>query len=334
MTTPSGADEFALISRYLAPLAAGEPGAFALGDDAAVLDMAAHQRLVVTTDTLVAGVHFPPDLPAGTAAARLLRVNLSDLAAMGAEARAYTLSLALPRDVEAGWIEAFAAGLGADQAEFGVTLVGGDTVATPGPLTLTLTALGTVAGDAVLRRNGARAGDTVYVSGAIGDGALGLAVVKDQLAGLDADSARALTGRYHRPEPRLTLGRRLHGLAHAAADVSDGLVADLGHICAASGVEAEIDAARVPLSAAGRRALSHGGWGLELVLSGGDDYELVFTAPPAAAAALAALALDIGLPLTAIGGITGGTPGAVRVLDGSGREMTLARHGYQHFRDK
>ncbi len=323
--------EFELIARHFAPLSAAEPGAFALTDDAAVLALEPGRRLVVTTDTMVAGVHFLPENPAGTVAAKLLRVNLSDLAAMGAKPLAYTLSAALPEDMEDGWLERFAEALAADQGSFQVTLIGGDTVATPGPLTLTLCALGTVAEGRQLRRSGARPGDAVYVSGTIGDAALGLAALRGGLPGLAPELRETLGERYLRPQPRVQLGQRLSGLAHAAVDISDGLVADLGHICAASGAGATVEAARVPLSPAGRAVLEADAQRMATVLTGGDDYELLFTAPSASAAAVAGLSRELDLPLTVIGRIDEANGDGVRVVDENGRRIELAEDGYRHF---
>ncbi len=325
------ADEFELIARHFAPLAAAEPGAFALTDDAAVLALQPGRRLVVTTDSLVAGVHFLPETRAEAIAAKLLRVNLSDLAAMGAKPVAYTLSVALPEDLEDGWLERFAQALAADQASFQVTLIGGDTVATPGPLTLTLCALGTVAEGCELRRSGARTGDAVYVSGTIGDAALGLAALQGGLPELAPELRETLGERYLRPQPRVELGQRLSGLAHAAVDISDGLVADLGHICAASGTGATVEAARIPLSPAGRAAIEADGQRMATVLTGGDDYELLFTAPSGSAAAVAGLSRELDLPLTVIGRINEAKGDGVRVIDENGRRIELAENGYRHF---
>ena len=227
-------DEFALIAEYLAPLAALRPGAFGLADDAALVPAPPGRDLVASADALVAGVHFRERDPPDTVAARALRCSLSDLAAMGAEPYGYLLTLALPHGVDAEWMAAFASRLARDQAEFSIALLGGDTVATPGPLTVSLTVLGFAEPERLLRRSGARAGDAVCVSGVIGDAALALAI---------PDAAEALRARYRAPEPRLALGRALAGNASAAIDVSDGLVADLGHVCVASGVGARLDAA-------------------------------------------------------------------------------------------
>lgn len=326
---PSRRGEFELIARYFAPLAAGAPGALGLTDDAAWIRPSPGEELVVTTDALVEGVHFlgsdPPDLIARKA----LRVNLSDLAAKGARPLGYLLDTVFSRSLAEEWIAAFAEGLAADQAEYGVALLGGDTTATPGPTTLAITALGTVPIGRMIRRATAEPGDDVYVSGTIGDAALGLEVLKGGLAGLP-DSARAhLIGRYRLPRPRLGLGPQLWGLAHAAIDVSDGLVADLGHICATSGLGAEVEAGLVPLSPAAQAALGRQPSLLARVLGGGDDYEILFTASPTVAGAIATLAAAEMLPLTRIGRMTAGS--GVALLAADGRPMALANAGWTHF---
>lgn len=336
----SGSDlpsEFALIARYFAPLSAGEPGAFGLGDDAAVLAPAPGNEFVLTKDALVEGVHFLADDPPETVARKLLRVNLSDLAAKGAKPRAYMLATAFSPRIDGAWLGAFAAGLAADQRRFGITLIGGDTVATPGPLTLCCTAIGEIAAGSMLRRGGGRAGDVVYVSGTIGDAALGLAVLRGLDGGLGPDAARFVTDRYRVPEPRVDLGRALVGLATAAIDVSDGLVADLGHICEQSGLGAEIGAARVPLSAAGQAALAKDPSFLHRALAGGDDYEILFTAPPGARPSVLDAASRAGVAVTEIGvlaasiGTAKGTGSGVRVLAPDGSPIALGRTGYRHY---
>src|SRR5262245_38728598 len=261
--------EFELIARYFAPLARSFPGAGGLLSDNAFLPADARRDLVVKTDTVVAGVHFLADEKPELVAAKGLRVCLSDLAAGGAEPFAYQLSLSLPRSWNERWIAGFARGLAADQRRYGIVLCGGDTVTTPGPLTVTITAFGRVARGRGLGRAGARAGDRLWVSGTIGDGALGLLAARRRL------SAPALEKRYRLPEPRCDLGARLVGVASAVADVSDGLLADAGHIAGASRLGVRIERERVPLSAAARRALAAepGLWAN--VLGGGDDYELV-----------------------------------------------------------
>jgi len=328
VTQSKNRDEFARIARFFAPLAAAYPGAFGLRDDAAILAPSAGAELVVTTDTIVEGVHYIGDEAPALIAAKLLRVNLSDLAAMGARPRAYTLNIALPAKVDDSWLAGFSAGLAADQEAYAITLIGGDSVATPGPATLSLTAFGEVPAGAALRRDAARIGDAVYVSGTIGDGALGLRAARGVLPGLAAPDAAALIARYREPQPRTMLGPRLRGLAHAAADISDGLVADLGHIAEASGVSAVVRADAVPLSPAARAALAAAPGLLAVVLGGGDDYELIFTAPRSAAPALQALARELDLPIAAIGEIASGA--GVRVLDARGAPMTIARAGYVH----
>ena len=313
-------DEFGRIARFFAPLAAGFPGALGLTDDAALVAPGAGREFVVTTDALVADVHFrsidPPDLIARKA----LRVNLSDLAAMGAAPVCYTLATILPESCGEAWLSAFVRGLAADQAEFGIVLAGGDSVRTPGPATLSVTAIGSVETGRALRRSGARPGDRVYVSGTIGDGALGLAVLAGRLAD---DSDGTLAGRYLLPQPRLGLGQALVGRASAALDVSDGLVADLGHIAATSGGRIVIDSERVPLSPAARAALAADPRLMETILTGGDDYELAFTAADALPDAIA------GVPVACIGRVEAGS--GVAVLDREGRPVTLFAGGYRHF---
>jgi thiamine-monophosphate kinase len=321
-------NEFERIADFFAPLAAGFPGALGLTDDAAVVAPQPGNELVVTTDTIVAGVHYMGDEPPDLVAAKLMRVNLSDLAAKGAVPLAYTLNIALPSDLDDSWLEAFTAGLAADQAEFGISLMGGDSVSTPGPVTLTLTAFGEVPAGAALLRSGARAGDSVYVTGWIGDGALGLLAARGKLDRLDTQDRDYLLDRYRRPGARVALGPGLRGLAHGAADVSDGLIADLAHITDTSGVAAHVEAAAVPLSGAARRALQSGAALLTQVLTGGDDYELIFTAPDSSARALDELGRKTGIPITRIGRIERGR--GVTVTDASGQPISLSRQGYTH----
>lgn len=320
--------EFDIIARYFAPLAAQSEAALGLRDDAAIVAVPAGHRQVITTDMLVAGVHFLPDDPADLIARKMLRVNLSDVAAMGGTPVAVLLAIALSPTCDEPWIARFAAGLAADLATYGIPLIGGDTTATPGPLTLSVTALGTVPDRAELRRSTAAQGDAVFVSGTLGDAALGLLCLQGTLSPADPADRETLVGRYRLPEPRVALGPALRGIASAAADVSDGLVADLGHICSTSGVGAEIAIDRVPLGPAARRAVDADPRLREIVVTGGDDYELVFTAAPAHRAAVAAAADAAGVPVTEIGRIVGG--GGVSVLDPAGRPMPLVRTGWQH----
>jgi len=316
-------DEFAFVDELLRPLAARMPGALDLADDAALLDPPADARLVIAKDALVAGVHVLPDDPPDLVARKLLRVNLSDLAAMGAEPLGYLTAILRPPQVDDSWLEAFVAGLAEDQERFGLGLLGGDTTATTGPFAATLTILGTVPHGRALLRRGARPGEDVWVSGTLGDAAIGLRILKG-LAVPDEDAA-PFVARYRLPEPRVELGVRLRGVASAAIDVSDGLVADLGHICRASGVGARIRLEDVPVRPPARRIP---GW-RECALAGGDDYELLFTAPPAARGHIAAISAELGLPLSRIGTIVEGS--GVVVEDAAGRPVELARTGWRHF---
>jgi thiamine-monophosphate kinase len=316
--------EFEFIAARLKPLAAGTPGALDLEDDAALLDPPPGTTLVLTKDAMVAGVHFLADDPPGEIAKKLLRVNLSDLAAMGAAPLGYLLALARANETPESWLAGFCQGLAEDQAEFAIGLLGGDTVSTPGPLTLSLTAIGQVPQRQALRRRGALPGDDLWVSGTLGDAALGLLVLQGKLDPTE-DGRDALVRRYRLPQPRLGLGEALRGLAHAALDVSDGLLADLGHILEASGAGAELWAERLPLCTAARDLPGV----RDAALSGGDDYELLFTVPPARREQVVALARRLGLPLTRIGRIEAGS--RVRVLDETGQEIAPVRRGWQHF---
>ncbi len=309
--------EFALIARHFRPLAA--PEALGLGDDAAFLTPPPGRDLVLSADAMVEGVHFLPADPPDLVARKLLRVNLSDLAAKGAAPLGYLLTLAAPRATPDAWFAAFAAGLAADQARYGIGLFGGDTTSTPGPITLSLTILGTVAPGAAVHRAGARAGYGIWVSGTIGDAALGLAALQGRLD----DPSGTLAARYRLPEPRLGLVRA--GLVAACLDVSDGLVQDLGHLCRAGGVGAEIEAALVPRSAAARAA---GPAWLGTCLTGGDDYEVLMAVPPEHEPALAGVCATV--PLTRIGRFVAGAA-AVCVRDETGAAMRFDHGGWSHF---
>ena len=317
--------EFEAIARYFAPLAT-HPGAMGLEDDLAWLAPRAGKRLVLKTDAIVVGIHTlagdAPDLIARKA----LRVNLSDLAGKGARPLGYMLALMLPDTTTAAWLARFAAGLGADQKEFGIPLLGGDMTRTPGPATIAITAIGEAQPGPPLLRAGARRDDAVFVTGTIGDAALGLLALEGKLPRLAARHRRFLAQRYHLPEPRLELGAAIARLATAGMDISDGLVADLGHICAASGCGAEIELAAVPASPAAKAAGDR--YALARV-TGGDDYELLFTAPAAAAPRLRAIARKAAVPVTRIGHIVA-RPG-VRVLAPDGGVIPIGAGGWQHF---
>ncbi len=325
-------DEFEIIAAHFAPLA-NSSGAFDLTDDCAILEPAEGDGLVVTSDTIVAGVHFLSDDPPETVAVKLLGVNCSDLASMGAVPLAYTLAAAWSEPIDEAWIGRFAKALRTVQDGYGMGLIGGDTVATPGPTTLNATAFGTVEKGTELRRNGAQPGDTVYVSGTIGDAVLGLMHLRGRIDGIDDVDAEFLTERYRSPRARTELGRSLLGLADAAIDVSDGLIADIAHLASASGVAAVLEADRVPLSPASRAVVRNSPDLLPTLVTGGDDYELVFSAPASAEEALQALAARLDCPIAAIGVIVEYRAGdrRVRLLDGDGNDIDVAASGYRHF---
>lgn len=319
--------EFDLIAQSLAPLSDAARG-LGLTDDAALFNPAPGHTAVLSTDTLVAGVHFLPNDPPGHIARKALRVNLSDIAAMGAVPKGYLLNLSLPDDVADVWLDAFIAGLAADQQVFGVTLLGGDTVRTSGPFTVSVTAVGEVRLGRAIKRTGARIGDEVFVTGTIGDAVIGLRVLTNK-ASLDPVDTKFVLDRYRLPQPRTTIGPHLVGLASAAIDVSDGLIADLGHICETSIVGATVSAATVPLSSAGRTAISAGHLTLSEAVSGGDDYELLFCAPPEARDALDRLSARLDVQITEIGEITAGA--GVVLIDNEGETMVIDRPGHTHF---
>jgi len=323
--------EFDLIKRFFAPLATDQ-GAAGLVDDAALLAPRPGYDLVLTKDMLAAGVHFFPDDPPEAIAAKALRVNLSDLAAKGAVPRGYLLGLGLPAEWSEDWLAAFCEGLKQDQSTYSVPLLGGDTIRSAGALTISITALGEVPAGRAVRRLGAKPGDLVYVTGTIGDAALGLRLRLGKLSSddLPAHFSNYLLDRYLRPQPRVAFAEHVLGAASAAMDVSDGLSADLAHLCHASGVGAEIDVDQVPLSDAARYLAERDQANLMRCLGGGDDYEVLLSASPAAGEALCRIASQIGLRLTCIGRLTERSGeilfrrnGAVLSLPGSG--------GYQHF---
>ena len=325
----SGLDEFGEIARLFAPLTGGAPEALGLLDDAAVLAPPPGEELVVTTDTMVAGVHFLPDTPPGLVARRLLRTNLSDLAAKAAEPWLWWLTVAWPDGYGAAQRAAFAEGLAQDQALYGLRLAGGDTVRTPGPLTVGATLVGRAPRGATVRRSGARPGDLLLVSGAIGDAGLGLDILTGA-GSVAAGDAEALVARHRLPEPRLTLRDALRAHASAAADVSDGLLADAGRIGTASGTAVTVALDRTPLSAPARRwveAQASREGALARLATAGDDYEVVCTARPDRAEALRAAAAAAGERLTVVGEV--GEGAGVRAAF-EGRAVALDRLGYAH----
>jgi len=326
---PSGEDD--LIARFFKPLAT-DPGALGLVDDAAILK--AHgEDIVVTTDAVVAGVHFLADDPPDTVARKALRVNLSDLAAKGAAPAGFVLTLALQRADES-WLAAFARGLGEDATRYGCPLLGGDTVSTPGPPMISITAFGRVPAGTMVHRSGARPGDCVMVTGTIGDATLGLDLLRGGAVAAaladDVTSREHLVGRYRVPQPRNALARGLRDHASAAMDVSDGLAGDLAKLCAASGVSAVIELVRLPTSPVAAALLARGVTGIEALISGGDDYELLCTVADAQCRPLADAARGAGVALTAIGRIVA-EPGPPRFRDTEGRAIALSRLSYSHF---
>jgi thiamine-monophosphate kinase len=314
--------EFELIARYFAPLARGFAGAGGLRSDNAFLPADPRHDLVVKTDTIVAGVHFLSDEKPALVAAKGLRVCLSDLAAGGATPFTYQLSLSLPPGWTERWVAAFAGGLAADQRRYGIVLSGGDTVRTPGPLTVTISAFGRVPRGRGLARTGAHAGDRLWVSGTIGDAALGLLAARGEI------DSRFLEDRYRKPQPRTSLGPRLLGIATATADVSDGLLADAGHVAEASRLAVVVDRERIPLSTAARRLLNAKPTLWANVLGGGDDYELVMAVPERKSAAVQKAALSSGVAVTEIGRFERGR-GVQLMLDR--RPVRAGRLGYVHF---
>ena len=322
------AGEFETIERLLRPLAHPEWGR-GLADDVAVLPSRSGHDLVLTKDAIVEGVHFLPDDPLDTVARKLLRVNLSDLAAKGAEPFGYLLACFWSE--RCGWPEreAFAAGLAEDQARFGVHLLGGDTVKTPGPASFSLTALGWVPAGAAVSRAGAQAGDLVFITGVVGDGLLGLRAARGELS-LEPERIEALAAHYRTPTPRLDFADVVRNFATASVDVSDGLAADLAHIAAASRVGVSLNLNVLPLSSAAQAWLADRvdpQISLEDLATGGDDYEIAFTAHPRHEETLRLEAERRLVRLTKVGEITAGS-GLTVVYDG--KPIVLARGGWTH----
>jgi thiamine-monophosphate kinase len=321
----SGEDD--LIARYFAPLAS-DPGAFGLVDDAAILN-GSSDDLVVTTDAIVEGVHFLPDDPPDTIARKALRVNLSDLAAKGAAPAGFVLTLAL-REANDSWLAPFAQALGEDARHFACPLLGGDTVSTPGPVTISVTAFGRVPAGRMVRRSGAVAGEVVVVTGTIGDATLGLALLKHGSPSGSPAAQKALIARYRVPQPRVGIAAVVRDHASAAMDVSDGLAGDLAKLCKASAVSAEIKLEQVPLSPAARAGLGAKLTTIEALISGGDDYEVLCTVPESRLSGFVSTAKAKGVEATAIGVIREGTA-PPRFVTSGGRAITLKRGSYSHF---
>ena len=317
-----------LIARHFKPLAA-HPGALGLSDDAAFITPPAGCDLVLKTDAIVGGVHFFPDDAAHTVASKALRVNLSDMAAKGARPLGFLLSLAIPKEIGDAWLADFANGLRGDAVLFACPLFGGDTDRTPGPTTISIAMFGSVPEGTMVRRAGAKPGDIVFVSGTIGDAALGLKLRKDaSLWKLDTAQRQHLVSRYLLPQPRNALAEAVRLHATAAMDVSDGLAGDFAKLCRASQVAAEIDVAKVPLSDAAKAVIAADAAMLETALTGGDDFEIVCTVASAKADSFRAAAKAANVPVTAIGTIGAGE--GARFLHG-GEELSFKRASFSHF---
>lgn len=314
-------NEFDAISKFFAPLSFD-----GLKNDGAVLAVPDGYELVITSDTLNESVHFPDDENPQLVAHKALRVNLSDLASMGAEPYAYQLNLALPERIDAGWLESFSKALKRDQDTFKIKLSGGDTTGTKGPLSISITAMGLVPRGKAISRNGAKEGDAIIITGTIGDATIGLEAL---LGHGDFEGQEKFLERYRLPQPRCGLAKILQAHAHAAIDVSDGLIADLGHICSWSQLGATLQVKDIPLSEHAHKAVQSGKVKIEKLLTGGDDYELAIAVPAAAADEFCKLAKKAGIPAVQAGIFTKGD--GIKVLDESGRALVFETVGWQHF---
>lgn len=325
----SGEDR--LIAKLFAPLAT-HSGALGLTDDCAFITPLPGHDLVLTADAIIGGVHFFDDDPPYAVAGKAIRVNLSDLAAKGAAPLGFLVSLALPKDIGKDWLIGFAEGLRGDAVHYACPLFGGDTVRSPGPVMVSVSMFGSLPQDTMVRRSGAKSGDRVFVSGTIGDAALGLVLRHDQAKDwkLSAADRQHLSDRYLLPQPRTVLAEAVRVHASAAMDVSDGLAGDLAKLCRVSHVAATVEVARVPLSDAARAMMIMAEPSfLEAVLTGGDDYEIVCTIPPEKADSFRAAAAKAGVALTEIGVIKAGQ--GARFLGADGTPLTFSRPSFSHF---
>lgn len=331
MTGSGKLTEFELIARYFSDVGHSSKSAIvsvplSIGDDCALISVPAGKELAISIDTLVVGCHFPEDASPYEIGQRVLAVSVSDLAAMGATPLAFTLALTLP-EIDQSWLDGFSRGLRKAADHYNIPLIGGDT--TRGPLTLTVQVHGAVASGRALKRSGAKIGDRVFVTGSLGDAAAALAMIQQRLAVTRQDDKLFLLSRFYCPEARVKLAEKLLDCASAAIDISDGLLADLGHLCRSSAVAAKISSQQLPLSSvldslvAKQQAIGY-------ALTGGDDYELCFTAPPAARKNIQALSLQCDVPITEIGEITAGDHVVCVGPDGDGLDVNET--GYQHFR--
>ena len=317
-----------LIARFFKPLAT-HPGALNLSDDAAFLTPPPGCDLVLKTDAIVGGVHFFPDDAAHTIASKALRVNLSDLAAKGARPLGFLLSLAIPKDIGEDWLAGFAEGLRGDAVLFGCPLFGGDTDRTPGPITVSIAMFGSVPEGTMVRRAGAMPGDRVFVSGTIGDAALGVVLRNGKDLKLSEAQRKHLISRYLLPQPRNMLAEAVRTHATAAMDISDGLVGDFAKLCRVSGVSADIDVARIPMSDAAKAVIAADPGMLETALTGGDDYEIVCTVPAAKAGGFRAAAAAAQVTVSEIGEVKAGE--GARFLGTGGQALSFKRPSFSHF---
>jgi thiamine-monophosphate kinase len=317
-----------LIARYFAPLAT-HPGALGLSDDAAFITPLPGTDLVLKTDAIVGGVHFFADDPADLVARKALRVNLSDLAAKGARPLGFLLSLALPKETGEDWLANFAQGLRADAETYGCPLFGGDTDYTPGPITVSIAMFGSVPEDTMVRRAGAKPGDRIFVSGTIGDAALGLKLRKGANWKLSAAQREHLALRYLLPQPRNALAEAVRLNASASMDVSDGLGGDLAKLARVSGVAASVEVKNIPMSDAVATVIAAEPSALETALTGGDDYEVVCAVPPARVAAFRVAAKAVNIPATEIGEIIEGA--GARFIGADGKALTFNHPSFSHF---
>ena len=321
--------EFDLIERLFSPLTSSHPGAENLKDDCSTLSISSGCEALYSVDTLVEGIHFFSADPAESVAKKMLRVSLSDIAASGGSPRGYLIALSLPKDVSLEWLEGFSKGLADDQKKFNVVLLGGDTTSTSGPLTLSLTAIGEVPIGQAVRRSKIEVGDDIYVTGTIGDSALALRLINE--IGRKEASRRypKLLERYILPQPRVTLGPLLIGLATSCIDISDGLCADLNQICKASNVSAEIRQAAIPLSLIAEKLVKNNQNHWQVVLGGGDDYELLFTANQSKRKVIKKLGDQVNIPFSRLGSIKTGE--GVFVLNELGDLVLVDVPGWKHF---
>ena len=320
--------EFEIIQEYFAPLAKNE-FSFGLADDVAKYPVDAGDELVFTKDVCVEGVHFFPEDSPEAISRKALRVNLSDLAAKGAQPIGYMIGLGLPEDWKRDWLNRFSYGLQQDQELFGISLFGGDTVRSPNNLFISITAIGKIQRGTICERSTAKVGDLVYVTGTIGDSYLGLAVRKNQIVAKNESDFTYFTNRYLLPEPRMNAISLIQKFANASLDVSDGLVADLKHLCVASGVGAEVNIDLVPISSNAQNLISSGLVNLEKLITGGDDYELLFTVTESEAKRLKTVVENDKLRITNIGRITDSND--ICILNSEGAKLEISNQGFQHF---